>query len=117
MVRLEDVDGQAVRNNYRIKHFRHGPPAPKQSAAAWESDLKSTDRMRVLRALVWLGGTHWDLKENPVPDRQGEDREDVLLVREVRQREKVIARLRELVESNDRWVREAAKLDLHPKDR
>jgi hypothetical protein len=54
LVRLEAADGTPVRNGYWLNHGRCGPRPPRQSADAWEADLTSVERARVLRALVWL---------------------------------------------------------------
>ena len=53
-------------------------------------------------------------KEEILPVRTSED---VVLVRTIRQRQGVAARLAELAASKDRWIREAALLALKPKDR
>jgi hypothetical protein len=116
LIRVEDAGGRGTRNKYYVKHFRCGPTIPKQTAAEWESDLVAGDRLRVLRALVWMGGVHGDLQPGEQPDRQAEDLQDVLLVRDVRSRSKVTARLKELAEDKDSWIQEAAKLALDPKN-
>lgn len=76
----------------------------------------SPDRARVLRALVWLGGFHWDLQANAGDNRSSEDADQVRLWRKVRAREKVIRRIQELVKSEDVWLREAAELAANPED-
>lgn len=116
LVRLEKSNGSATRNNYYVKHFRCGPPLPKQTESAWETDLVSGDRLKLLRGLLWLGGRHWDLRAGDQPDKQHEEFDDIRLVRNVRARKKVIARLNELTKSEDPWLREAAELALNPKD-
>jgi hypothetical protein len=116
LVRLEDTRGGATRNRHYIEHFRCGPEIAWQTVEEWEADVCSADRWRVLRALVWLGGFHWDLKPNGTDVRQYEDADQVHVLRKVRAREKVIARLRDLVESDDPWLREAARLAANPKD-
>jgi hypothetical protein len=112
LVRLEDSKGIATRTDYYIKHFQCGPPLPKQTEAAWEADLLSGNRLKVLRALTWLGGSHWDLRAGDPVDNQHEEVDAILLVRNVRAREKVIARLKELAMSQDQWLKEAATLAL-----
>jgi hypothetical protein len=116
LVRLEDFDGNATRNRYYVRHFACGSAIPKQSEAEWEADLRSRDRLKVLRALVWLGGTHWDLQAKDKPETQVEDFAEINLVRKVRANKKVVTRLKELANSEDRWLREAAQLASHPKD-
>jgi hypothetical protein len=116
LVRLEGSGGKATRNDYYGKGFACGPAVPKQTEAQWEADLLSPKRMRVLRALVWLGGAHSNAKPGEKLGRQAEDLEQVQLVRRTREREKVVIRLRELSKSADQWLREGAKLALDPKD-
>jgi len=116
LVRLENSDGTATRNAYYITHFRCGPAALKQSETEWEADLLAKEKLRVLRALVWLGGIHWELKADDKMDPQYETRDEVLLVRNIRKLEKVIARLKELANSKDRWLEEGARLTMNPQD-
>jgi hypothetical protein len=116
LVRLEGSNGNAVRNRYYVKHFQCGPPLPKQTETEWEADLVSCDRLKLLRGLLWLGGCHWDLHAGDQPNNQHEEFDDIRLVRNVRARKKVIARLKELTKSEDPWLREAAELALNPKD-
>ena len=116
LVRLEDGEGRATRNSYYVNHFACGPSVPKQTPAKWSADVLSGNRLRTLRALVWLGGAHW---KGPPPDpseKQLEPREQIELVRSVRSMPKVAARLKALVSGDDRWVREAAALAASPKD-
>jgi len=71
----------------------------------------------VLRALVWLGGHHGPVRQGPeATDRQYESADEVGLVRAVRARPGVVARLRVLGEDEDVWVREAARLAAQPDD-
>lgn len=119
LVRLEDSDGNATRNRYYVKHFRCGPPLAERTEAEWVADLTSADRYRVLMALTWLGGTHWDLHLNDgvaADDRQVEDVAHVHLVRRVRAHPKVILLLRDMVRSDNPWLRQAASLAAHPED-
>src|SRR4029077_1608401 len=93
-----------------------GPAIPKQTAAQWEADLAGDDRLRVLRTLVWLGGSHSEsMQENPSP-QSAEPADDLALFLETRSREKVLQSLRQLVASKDPWIAEAAKLALDARD-
>jgi hypothetical protein len=116
LIRLEDSEGKATRNSYYVNHFACGPQAPKQTEAEWEADVLSADRNRVLRSLIWLGGRHWEGKPPDESEKQHEPAEQIKLVRSVRANKKVADRLRELVASEDRWLREAAELAANPKD-
>jgi hypothetical protein len=114
LVRLGPDGDRATRNDYAMKGSACGPAIPTQTDAEWEADLHSKDRRRVLRALVWLGGLHDSFAPNASRNSLREDLQDILLVRSVRQRERVIGRLRELAQSKDLWLREAAELALSP---
>jgi hypothetical protein len=116
LIRVEGSGGGAVPNDYYVKHFACGPAPPRQSDSRWEADLRGRERARVLRTLVWLGGTHRLLEKGERADRQFEDEEDVQAVRRVRARPGLAARLRELADRGLPWEREAARLALAPED-
>jgi hypothetical protein len=116
LIRLEDSEGKATRNLYYVNHFACGPKVPKQTEAEWEADVLSGDRIKVLRSLVWLGGTHWDGKLPDESEKQHEPAEQIQLVRSVRANTKVADKLRALVASEDQWLREASVLAADPKD-
>jgi hypothetical protein len=116
LVRLEGNDEKATRNNYYLDHFACGPKIPKQTQAEWEADVLSGDRIRILRALVWLGGAHWKGLAPGVSDNQHEPAEQIELVLNVRANKKVAATLKALLTSEDRWVSEAAALARDPRD-
>src|SRR5262249_54083627 len=117
LVRLEDARRKATRNNYYVNHFACGPGIPKQTPAEWEAEVLSGDRMRILRALVWLGGAHWEGKPPAKTETQHEPVEQIELVRSVRANQKVVAKLKALIKSDDRWLSEAAALAADPKDK
>jgi hypothetical protein len=110
LVRLEDPEGKASRNRYDVTHFACGPAVPNQTESEWEADLASADRLRVLRALMWLGGSHLRLQQGDERERWHESPEHIQLVGNLRANPNVIARLKELVRSDDPWVRDAAEL-------
>ena len=93
-----------------------GPAPLLRTETEWTSDLLSVDRLAVLKALVWLGGIHGDLKEGEEPRPDREEEGQIRLVRQLRQNPTVNARLRELSQSKDPWVSEAASLALDPQD-
>jgi hypothetical protein len=78
--------------------------------------LASGDRARVLGALVWLGGYHCTIHEGEPAHASHETAAEANLVRAVRTRLGVVARLRELGESEDEWVSEAARQAAAPED-
>ena len=116
LIRLEDADGKATRNSYYVNHFACGPSLPEQTLEQWEADISSGDRARVLRALVWLGGVHWEGPPAEQSSPQYEPTERFELVRRIRGSEKVADILISLATSEDRWIREAATLAASPKD-
>jgi hypothetical protein len=116
LVRLEDSEGKATRNRYYVKHFRSGSAVTARAESEWVADLASADRVRVLRALVWLGGTHWDLQHDGTDASQLEEPDQVHLVLRARANPTVIALLRGMVNSDDRWVSQAAWLAANPED-
>jgi hypothetical protein len=115
LVRLEGSEGFARTNRYFAEHFRCGPEMPQQSAEKWTADLRSKDPLKVLRTLVWLGGTYSVPGVHKTEDVAAEVLQQASLVKLVRERDDVTARLKELANSKDRWLREAAELALNPK--
>ena len=107
----------ATRNRYYVNHFACGPTLPKQTQVEWEADVLSGDRLRVLRALVWLGGVHWEGQPPDKSEIQHEQADQIELVRGVRANQKIADELRVLATSEDRWIREAAALAVAPEDR
>jgi WD40 repeat protein len=116
LIRIENSNRTATRNRYYLRHDQCGPTAPVQTAAEWESDLLSRTRPKVLRALVWLGGVHWELRPGESANPQMEDVQQVRLVRKLRKRPAVLARLRELAKGKEEWERQGAQLALDPQD-
>jgi hypothetical protein len=116
LVRLEGDNGKAARNDYSTTHHLCGPEVLNQAQAEWEADLLSSDRLRILRALVWLGGVHLRPKPDDRPDTQYEPPEQRRLVAALRASRAVARRLKELTASRDLWVREAAALAARPED-
>jgi hypothetical protein len=114
LIRLEYGSGKATRNSYDYVSSTCGPTVPSQTEAEWETDLCGSDRFKVLRALVWLGGVHRTIKPKETPEPNEEKASEIELAERVRQRPKVIARLKELARSADKWEREEAALALDP---
>jgi len=73
-------------------------------------DLGSTDRARILRALVWLAG---DRSAAAASEHRGHsigDPPQTILAEKVRARPAVVQRILELSHSDKAWEREAAGL-------
>lgn len=97
-------------NNYRQPILTIGPRL-NLSADDWERELQSTDDARVLSALTWLAGSHWEGQEAPYD----EDRPDGEKVKDLRARESVRRRLNELTNSKNFFIEHAAKAMLENK--
>jgi hypothetical protein len=116
LIRLENRGGIVTRNVYYIKHFMCGPRTMQQAESAWEQDILSSDRLRILRALTWLGGNHRNVEGQENDNPELESTEAVALVRRVRKAPRVISRLEELARSPDGWIAEQARLARDPAD-
>jgi HEAT repeats len=117
LIRLENSEQVATRNNYIYDHFRCGPPAPQQSVEEWRADLNSHDRLRILRVLTWLGGVHREAGRGEMGGIPWEPLHDIERVGEVRALASVQSRIKELTASKDKWIQQAANLALDPTDR
>ncbi len=116
LIRLENSEHVATRNKCIYDHFRCGPPAPLQSVEDWQADLNSSDQLKNLRALTWLGAVHRQINRDqeggePEPD------EYIKRVNELRALPSIRSRIKELAESKNNWIHEAAILALDPTDR
>jgi hypothetical protein len=119
LIRLENDHGDSVRNRYYVRHFQCGPGVPKQSEEQWEAELRGEDRVKVLRALLWLGGHHIKSVRPDTLDNHRQQMEDMTqadLVHRIRARPLVIKRLQELKEKGDSWEQEMAEQCLKPED-
>jgi hypothetical protein len=107
LVRMENRQGESIRNAYYAENHTIGAAVPVRTAVEWEDALYSSDRVELLKTLVWLDGRH-----------SGDDNDsDALLLQEVRSRPRVRAALRLHLTSDDEWVRTAARLANEPAHR
>jgi hypothetical protein len=97
-------------NNYQTPWMTIGPRL-NHSADEWERELQSTDDARVLSALTWLGGGHWDGQGPPYD----EDRPDAEKITNLRSRESVRQRLAGLTKSPNYFIRTVAQAILKDK--
>jgi len=110
LVRVENHRGKAGRNDYEHSANACGPRVPKQTEKDWEADIFSNDRTKILRALVWLGGIHWNPNTKVERKRWTESREDAVLVYDLRTNPKIRAHLMELEKHHDRFISEQASV-------
>ncbi len=99
-----EVDGHVCANSYTDPRLTIGPRL-NLSADEWEADLQSTDDARVLSALTWLEGQHWNGEESPYD----EDRHDAEKVTSLRARDSVRRRLTDLTKSTNYFIQLAAE--------
>lgn len=97
-------------NDYTDPRLTIGPRV-NLSADDWEKELQSTDDARVMSALTWLGGFHWNGQEPPYD----EDRPDGEKVTNLRARESVRRRLADLANSTNYFIRLTAEAILKEK--
>lgn len=91
-------------NNYQTPWMTIGPRL-NLSADEWERELQSADDARVLSALIWLGGSHWDGQAPPYD----EDRPDGEKVTNLYARDSVRQRLADLAKSPNYFIRTVAE--------
>jgi len=101
---------QVHRNDYQEPMLTIGPRLT-LSADEWEADLQSHDDARVLSALTWLRGQHWNGEEPPYD----KDRTDAEKVTDLLGRESVRRRLADLTNSTNYLVKATAEAILKNK--
>ena len=109
LLRLEDSKGNVLVNNYYNPNHTIGPEPPVRSAEEWEQSLKSNDPVVVLEALKWVGGSHRTDPAPPPPNIGIEGQDETRLSIAVRQRPGVREAIKELAQSNNEWIKEAAQ--------
>ncbi len=117
LVRIERTGEKIDRNSNFRKHTRSGPETINQPVSAWEADLASENQALILRALTWIGGRHLNPKQgDQLQDQIDESLDEIRAVRAVRASPRIITRIKELLKSDNRWIREAADLAANPDD-
>ncbi len=122
LVRLETAEGLILRNRYEAPNQTIGPFIPSRSVDEWVNALKSSNKARVLEALVWLGGIHSQVKSANTKKSgdlswlqiDTEKESDAAMVSSLRSRSDVRGIIEELKSSESRWISEAATLALQP---
>ena len=112
LIRLEDDDGQILQNQYHYPRFPLGVAPDARTATEWIKLLESSNRVRVLAALTYLGG-QFQLASRPDFWQQVSDTRLIAPIRELRAN----ARIRVLIATHQKatspWIREAAELAAH----
>ena len=120
MVRLENRKGEILRNDSEATNMIIGPSLQDRLLKDWENSLRSDNPLDVLRALVWLGGKHWNLKDWESPDGRQYPSTDVersaIQLNITRTMEAIQDRLKELIQSKNPWIRAAAELAIKRDD-
>ncbi|MCA1623081.1 MAG: hypothetical protein LC768_16010 [Acidobacteria bacterium] len=110
-IRLEDSRGKLVQNYYEFPNMTIGFTIVGRSAEEWKKALNSEDRAELLATLTWLNGIH----SNPVKHStltSGEEINEARLVEEMHSQAEIKAVLKRLLQSDNAWIREAAKLPI-----
>ena len=111
LIRDENSTAEASRIDYKNGSIRTGIVPPQKTAEEWIGELESTEPVRVLRALVWLSGRHRPSRLEPSFNGENLKHEGQYeLVRQIRNDPRTIALLWRLAGSEDKWLREAARL-------
>jgi len=123
LIRLENIFGDFLRNHYHYPNYTIGGVSKPRSEDEALRVLDSNDTCALLETLIWIGGIHAEpstIVANEQPQElfkvNMESLEEAKLVDRIRTNPKVIAIIRKLSESNDKWIREAAYNALNPKD-
>lgn len=109
LIRLEDSNGALTPNRYSTPNHNIGLTQTGRSAADWQEALLSNDLAEVLATLTWLGGWHWNIKNGDESAYWHEEPAEARLVEEVRARPAVRKAVNALKDSDNPWVRDAAR--------
>jgi hypothetical protein len=128
LVRLEDDRHKIARNMYTARHYIIGPEVPERSVEDCETVLRADAPANTLALLTWMSGIHGDNElrseagcldqRNGGYDKISESRITPYLgvskynetIRELLERKFVRERLKQLTNSENQWIREAAEL-------
>ena len=112
LVRLENEKGQVVRNDYYAPNMRIGPDIKNWSSIEWKNSLFPSDPAKVLASLTWLNGVH--INPGRPPYDYGripyEDMAEAALNDQLRSDKEIKNLIDGLLNSKNKWVREAARL-------
>lgn len=109
LIRLEDSKGNAIRNVYGAPNYIIGLNRTKRSTNEWQSKLESNDKAEILSALSWLNGIHWNPAKQQTENFY-EDINEAKTVEEIRTREIVKEKINKMLQSENIWLKDAARL-------
>lgn len=108
LLRMEDGEGNLLRNDFANPNHTIGPPPPDRTANEWEDSLDSNNPQVVLESLTWIGGFHRLDPNPPPPNAFVEDTKTGQLVAAMRERAGVRNAVARRSKSEVAWIREAA---------
>jgi hypothetical protein len=109
LIRLQDSAGELSPNRYITPNHTIGLTQTGRSAADWQAALLSNDVAEVLATLTWLGGSHWTVNDGTESASWHEEPSEGRLVAEVRARPAVKEAINTFKNSDNSWIREAAR--------
>jgi len=115
LVRIENNLGTATRNRSYAQNLAYGLWPVPLSVPETLAALRSLDRAKTARTLVWLGGRH-GAPGGPAGVTGEETSAEFSVWNTVRHDPKVRQELRRLSDGADPWLAEEADLALHPVD-
>ncbi len=110
LTRIEEEKGDIERAIFRTSHPWNGPAQPKRSVDEWIASLEHRDPIVVLGTLTWLGARHMSSSEARREDSNQESVEDSKLWEDVFNDARTQAKVTELQDSENAWIRAAAEL-------
>lgn len=117
LLRIEDSNGNIIRNTYSYPNHRIGPPVPIRTIDEWRMILDSGTLPEVLEALVWISGDHLHpAKVNTLKingdDIYDENIEQARTIEGIRNSSRIRYIVAGLTHSENVWIAEAAALAL-----
>lgn len=106
---MEDDKGKMLENDYAHPNHTLGLIPESESGEAWIKLLESDNKADVLSALTFLGGRHLDPTRDASHDHL-EEIKQAKLVKEMRSDERFGKLVRQHLNSDLKWLKEAAKL-------
>lgn len=110
LIRLEDANGDLLRNQYSSDSLVKGPPVYGKNKADWIKNLESTNLIDQMAALAWLTGIHFR-SDRPISLAHDQGLvDDFRIFRSVRDDLRTIRMLKTLGTHQNKWMRDYGKL-------